>query len=80
MPLSAEGQNRLGGESSPYLLQHADNPVWWYPWGEAAFEAALGWPHRAAGAAAFFFRFRDAAFFRFRDAAFFRFRAVFCRF
>ncbi|MGN6868598.1 MAG: thioredoxin domain-containing protein [Solirubrobacteraceae bacterium] len=28
--------NRLGGESSPYLLQHKDNPVDWYPWGEEA--------------------------------------------
>ena len=32
--------NRLAGESSPYLLQHKDNPVDWYPWGTAAFEAA----------------------------------------
>ncbi len=32
--------NRLGGQKSPYLLQHADNPVDWYPWGEEAFEAA----------------------------------------
>ena len=30
--------NRLGRESSPYLLLHADNPVDWYPWGEEAFE------------------------------------------
>jgi len=29
--------NRLAGETSPYLLQHADNPVDWYPWGEEAF-------------------------------------------
>jgi len=29
-------RNRLGLETSPYLLQHADNPVDWYPWGEAA--------------------------------------------
>jgi uncharacterized protein YyaL (SSP411 family) len=28
--------NRLGGESSPYLLQHAGNPVDWYPWGAEA--------------------------------------------
>lgn len=28
--------NRLAGETSPYLLQHADNPVDWYPWGEQA--------------------------------------------
>jgi hypothetical protein len=32
--------NRLAAESSPYLLQHADNPVDWYPWGNDAFEAA----------------------------------------
>ncbi|MBP1971539.1 uncharacterized protein YyaL (SSP411 family) [Virgibacillus natechei] len=32
--------NRLTEEKSPYLLQHADNPVNWYPWGEEAFEKA----------------------------------------
>ena len=32
--------NRLKNEKSPYLLQHADNPVDWYPWGEEAFEKA----------------------------------------
>jgi uncharacterized protein len=32
--------NRLAGEKSPYLLQHATNLVDWYPWGEAAFAAA----------------------------------------
>ena len=32
--------NRLQHETSPYLLQHADNPVDWYPWGEEALEAA----------------------------------------
>ncbi len=32
--------NRLAEETSPYLLQHADNPVEWYPWGEEAFAAA----------------------------------------
>ena len=32
--------NRLVFEKSPYLLQHAANPVNWYPWGEAAFEKA----------------------------------------
>jgi uncharacterized protein YyaL (SSP411 family) len=36
--------NRLASEQSPYLLQHANNPVEWYPWGREAFEAA-----RAAG-------------------------------
>lgn len=32
--------NRLGKEKSPYLLQHANNPVDWYPWCEEAFEKA----------------------------------------
>ena len=32
--------NRLAGENSPYLLQHAHNPVDWYPWGDRAFEKA----------------------------------------
>ncbi|MFP3927696.1 MAG: thioredoxin domain-containing protein [Desulfobacteraceae bacterium] len=32
--------NRLAGQKSPYLLQHAENPVDWYPWGEEAFEKA----------------------------------------
>lgn len=32
--------NRLAGEASPYLLQHADNPVDWYAWGPEAFERA----------------------------------------
>ncbi len=32
--------NRLGTETSPYLLQHAENPVDWYPWGEEAFALA----------------------------------------
>ncbi len=32
--------NRLSGETSPYLLQHKDNPVHWYPWGEEALAAA----------------------------------------
>jgi uncharacterized protein len=32
--------NCLAEETSPYLLQHADNPVDWYPWGEEAFERA----------------------------------------
>jgi len=34
------GPNRLGAETSPYLRQHADNPVDWYPWGDEALEAA----------------------------------------
>jgi len=32
--------NHLAGETSPYLLQHADNPVDWYPWGDEAFDRA----------------------------------------
>jgi hypothetical protein len=32
--------NRLAGETSPYLLQHAFNPVDWYPWGPEAFDRA----------------------------------------
>ena len=38
--------NRLAAETSPYLLQHADNPVDWYPWGDEAIEQArlLGRP------------------------------------
>ncbi len=32
--------NKLANETSPYLLQHAHNPVDWYPWGEEAFERA----------------------------------------
>ncbi len=34
--------NALIKESSPYLLQHAHNPVNWYPWGEEALEKARG--------------------------------------
>lgn len=37
---AAEHTNRLAKESSPYLLQHAHNPVDWYPWGEEAFAKA----------------------------------------
>ncbi len=32
--------NNLINEKSPYLLQHAKNPVKWYPWGDEAFERA----------------------------------------
>lgn len=39
-PESKRPKNRLGGETSPYLLQHADNPVDWYPWGHTALQAA----------------------------------------
>jgi hypothetical protein len=42
--LKADGRpkftNRLAQESSPYLLQHAHNPVDWYPWGKEAFKTA----------------------------------------
>ena len=37
---SLDGMNRLADESSPYLRQHKDNPVDWYPWGDEAFEKA----------------------------------------
>ena len=33
--------NRLINESSPYLQQHAQNPVEWYPWGEEALNKAI---------------------------------------
>jgi uncharacterized protein YyaL (SSP411 family) len=33
-------ENQLGRESSPYLLQHKDNPVHWHPWGDDAFRRA----------------------------------------
>ena len=36
----AQDSNRLADESSPYLLQHAHNPVDWYPWGDDAFAKA----------------------------------------
>jgi uncharacterized protein YyaL (SSP411 family) len=38
--LPSNRTNRLGREKSPYLLQHAHNPVDWYPWGDEAFERA----------------------------------------
>ena len=34
------GQNHLAGVKSPYLIQHAANPVDWYPWGEVPFAKA----------------------------------------
>ena len=37
MATSSGHVNRLSKERSPYLLQHAANPVDWYPWGEEAF-------------------------------------------
>ena len=39
-PKKDKPTNRLAKESSPYLLQHAHNPVDWYPWGPEAFEKA----------------------------------------
>ncbi len=38
--MAGRQQNRLASEKSPYLLQHADNPVDWYPWGDEAFARA----------------------------------------
>lgn len=40
MPLTHRNSNRLINEKSPYLLQHAHNPVDWYPWNDEAFEKA----------------------------------------
>ncbi len=37
---AASHANRLAGETSPYLLQHAHNPVGWHPWGQEAFDLA----------------------------------------
>ena len=37
---SLKPYNRMAHEKSPYLLQHKDNPIHWYPWGEEALEAA----------------------------------------
>src|SRR5213079_1989192 len=39
-PAHPEHTNRLAHEKSPYLLQHAHNPVDWYPWGEEALNKA----------------------------------------
>ena len=41
METKSKFTNRLIDESSPYLLQHAHNPVDWYPWGDEAFERAI---------------------------------------
>ncbi|MGE4063913.1 MAG: thioredoxin domain-containing protein [Rhodospirillaceae bacterium] len=38
--MKPEDRNRLGEETSPYLLQHKDNPVHWWPWCDTAFAAA----------------------------------------
>jgi uncharacterized protein YyaL (SSP411 family) len=40
MPASSAFQNRLAGETSPYLLQHQHNPVDWWPWGPEALAEA----------------------------------------
>ncbi len=40
MNMNQEAVNRLINETSPYLLQHAHNPVDWYAWGEEALEKA----------------------------------------
>ncbi len=40
MVVTERATNRLAGASSPYLLQHAHNPVDWYPWGDEAFAKA----------------------------------------
>jgi uncharacterized protein YyaL (SSP411 family) len=40
VPAKPKHTNRLSRETSPYLLQHAHNPVDWYPWGEEAFAKA----------------------------------------
>ena len=37
----APRSNLLGGEASPYLLQHASNPVWWHAWDDAALKRAV---------------------------------------
>lgn len=40
MSESSTNKNHLSDQTSPYLLQHADNPVEWYPWGELALNLA----------------------------------------
>lgn len=40
MPETTKIANNLKNEKSPYLLQHAYNPVNWYPWGAEAFAKA----------------------------------------
>jgi len=40
MNIENEKSNRLINQKSPYLLQHAYNPVDWFPWGDEAFEKA----------------------------------------
>ncbi len=38
--------NHLAGETSPYLLQHVDNPVNWYPWGKKRWPCPKGKTNR----------------------------------
>ena len=38
--LKMSNRNHLSNEKSPYLQQHAENPVNWYPWGKEAFNKA----------------------------------------
>ena len=40
--------NRLAYETSPYLLQHAHNPVDWYPWGEEALQSRVSRTNRSS--------------------------------
>jgi len=40
MNIPSRPANHLAGETSPYLLQHAHNPVEWYPWGAEALARA----------------------------------------
>jgi hypothetical protein len=40
MPTQTIHTNKLINEKSPYLLQHAQNPVDWYPWGDEGFNKA----------------------------------------
>ena len=41
MPTSNKKNNRLIKEKSPYLQQHVNNPVDWYPWSQEAFTKAI---------------------------------------
>ena len=40
--------NRLINETSPYLLQHAHNPVDWFPWGEEALQGRVANKNRCS--------------------------------
>ena len=51
--------NRLKSATSPYLLQHADNPVDWWPWGDEAFAEARRRGLTPAGSRAPSFRAAD---------------------